>query len=241
MTARLDATLRLLSQEGGDQLTADELRAQLNLGPGEDIQVFELEPHDPSTGLGHYAVVPLEEIEAWENGTALISAAAGSTECREVADEMLASLRTRLGRAALAELDKRLQGAMAWARANYDQRKGDFRTFARAVARKALQRLASQVGTRRLRAEKLEQDDRDAASNDATVLARYLGRVMKRFDATARMEASEARRVRSPRCAKPGSDLCRRHAGTRATAIREPHGSVRALRACRSAGVLPGA
>jgi hypothetical protein len=57
MTSRLDATLRLLSEPGGDQLTADELRAQLDLGPGEDVQVFELEPNDPTTGLGHYAIV----------------------------------------------------------------------------------------------------------------------------------------------------------------------------------------
>ncbi len=182
MTSRLDATLRLLSEPGGDQLTADELRAQLDLGPGEDVQVFELEPNDPTTGLGHYAIVPLEAIEEWEAAAEDPGIPAWPTErsvdCRAVIDDVLATLADRLGRGALAELEARLVGAMTWASNHYDPEKGDFRVFAYAVARKAWQRLDAQVGWRPLRIEKLEQDDRDAAPADQDALARYLGRVM---------------------------------------------------------------
>lgn len=182
MTSRLDAALRLLSEPGGDQLTADELRAQLDLGPGEDVQVYELEPHDPTTGLGHYAFVPLEAIEEWEAAAAEPGIpnwpAERALECRAVIDDALASLSPRLGRAALAELEARLLGAMTWASNHYDPEKGDFRVFAYAIARKAWQRFDAHVGWRALRIEKLEQDDRDAAATDQAILARYLSRVM---------------------------------------------------------------
>lgn len=189
MATRLDELARQLSEEGGEPITVEELRE--HLGPGDEVAVWEVEPLNAVTGLGHQLVVPSDDVDGWEAAAAASPAWSKSPNeptrysvstwpeertdaCSLVIHETCCELRPEVGRGTLRVLECELVQAMTWACEHYVESKGSFIDFARAVARTAWRRLRTRIGQRNLWLERVDQDMRDLAVRSDDALARYL-------------------------------------------------------------------
>lgn len=201
MSSRLDALVRQL-QDGEGAPTKRDIERMLDLAPGEDIAVLELEPLNAETGVGSYVVVPISDAELWGRQPANDTESSDvpallrdehEEDRRLVMEEIDARLRDTIGNASLEAFRCELAGALDWACSNYEPAKGSFIDFARAIARVAWRRTHEATTWPALGREKADQDRRAAAAHDERALAAYVAYVR---DETIAWMASVRRRPR---------------------------------------------
>lgn len=200
MSPRLDALVRHL-HDGEGAPTKEDIVRILDLAPGEDIAILEIEALNAETGVGSYAVVPIAEAELWSREPANDATSDVPGLLREeheedrhlVMEEMTAKLSDTIGNASLQAFLRELAGALDWACSNYDPAKGTFIDFARAIARMAWRRTHEATTWSALGREKADQDRRVAAARDDDALAAYMAYVR---DETIAWMASVRRKPR---------------------------------------------
>jgi hypothetical protein len=141
--------------------------------------VWEVEPEGGRNALiGPYVKIREAEMLGWENRPKpplyRVTAPELLPESRQIIASSIADAGP-LGRGSIRELHVRLNLAMEWARAHFEESLGPFQPFAEATARVALRRFSLKVPQRLLLLELDDQKVRDGLLTSDVGLSDYLG------------------------------------------------------------------
>jgi hypothetical protein len=139
-------------------------------------------PYDPLRSFGPPITIPAWGIEEWEDEAAQpVRVQTWPKELQPraaaVVDQAIGRLASGLGTASLVRVADDLKCAMHWAVNNYDEERGPFEPFGRAVASTVWRRFKRRFGWRNLRLEKDDEHRRNAAVLSEAAVAPYLERV----------------------------------------------------------------